>query len=65
MANFEYISANQAYGDLAGGDALLVNGYDDEEKWQNTRVNGATSFMDFQRQASSFPKNRELIFYCA
>jgi hypothetical protein len=65
MANFELISAKQAYSDLANGDALLVNGYDDPQKWEGTRVPQAVSFMEFNSNLGKLAKDGEIIFYCA
>jgi hypothetical protein len=65
MANYELISAERAYSDVGDKGALLVNGYDNEEKWQGTRVPQAVSFMDYRSQVAELPKDSELIFYCA
>ena len=56
VMGYEYISAQQAYQELAAGEALLVNGYDNMEKWESSSVPGATSLMDFAEQA--VPKER-------
>jgi hypothetical protein len=65
MPAFEMISAAQALNDVQMHGALLVNGYDDEQRWQETRVPGATSYMDFASHVDDVPKSSELIFYCA
>jgi rhodanese-related sulfurtransferase len=61
----ERISAQQARQHLASGNAMLVCGYDSEEKFQENHIEGAIRLSEFQSQASSIPKNREIIFYCA
>lgn len=65
MANYEKISARQARQDLERNGALLVCGYDDPAKWEQYRVPGAESFMDFHGHAEQTPKDQEVMFYCA
>ena len=64
MAAYEKITAEQALRDLNDG-ALLVNGYDDDERWELTRVPGAISYMEFQRLSEELPRDSEVMFYCA
>jgi hypothetical protein len=64
MAHYQRISADQALLDVDRGDAILVNAYDDDGQWQKTRVEGATSFMEF-KQAGEPPRDKAIIFYCA
>jgi hypothetical protein len=64
MAAYTRVSAEEARRAVDRGDAILVNAYDDEAKWQSTRVRGATSFMDFTR-ASAPPPDKRVAFYCA
>jgi hypothetical protein len=64
MAAYEKITAGQALRDLQHG-ALLVDGYDDVERWEMTRVTDATSYRDFMDQADSLPRDAEIMFYCA
>jgi hypothetical protein len=47
------------------GGALLVCAYDDVEKCRRLGVPEATPLSDFQSQASSFAKSREVVFICA
>jgi rhodanese-related sulfurtransferase len=58
------IDPEQARNDMGAG-ALLVCAYDDPEKFDQNHLEGAIPLADLERQASSLPKNRELIFYCA
>jgi len=64
MAQYARVSAEEARREQDRGDAILVNAYDDEVKWQNTRVAGAISFMEFAR-AGAPPADKQVIFYCA
>jgi len=61
----ERISPQKARPRVASGDALLVCGYDDDEKFQQNHLEGAISLAEFESQADTLPKDREIIFYCA
>jgi len=65
MAGYEYISAPDAFRELQNSDALLINSYDSDEKWNLTQVPGAINFMDYKARRADLPKETELIFYCA
>ena len=62
--DIERISVRQARADISH-DALLVNAYDTDEKFQNTYVGGALSLRELQAIENELPTNREIIFYCA
>ncbi len=47
------------------GQALLVCGYEDEEKFKAFRLDGAISFSEFKSRLPSLAKTQEIIFYCA
>lgn len=46
-------------------DTMLVCAYDSEEKFENNHLEGAIPLSDFESNADSLDKDRELIFYCA
>jgi hypothetical protein len=50
---------------VVSGKAILVCGYEGEEKFKTYRLEGAISFEDFQSKLPSLDKNQEVIFYCA
>src|SRR3954462_1016002 len=58
------IDAKTAHDHLESGRAVLVCGYDDEEKFCNAHLEGAMRFQEFSDRADNF-RNREVIFYCA
>lgn len=64
MAQVARVTAEEARRAMDRGDAVLVNAYDDEAKWRNTRVEGAMSLMAFE-QADPPPTERQVLFYCA
>jgi hypothetical protein len=59
------ISSQEARQKVLSGGALLVCAYDDDEKFKNNHLEGATSFSEFKSRLPSLTKNQELIFYCA
>jgi rhodanese-related sulfurtransferase len=59
------ITPQEAYTKVKAGQAILVCGYEDEEKFKAMRLEGAVSFAGFQALLPSLPKDREIIFYCA
>ncbi|MCC6906388.1 MAG: hypothetical protein IT430_00475 [Phycisphaerales bacterium] len=66
MANkAERIDVEQARQDVQSGQALLVCGYEEPEKFENNHLQGAISLQDFESQRDSVPKEQEIIFYCA
>jgi hypothetical protein len=65
-ATMERISPQQAMRDLhAGTGALLVCGYDSDEKFRQNRLEGAISLADLKSRENALPKDGEIIFYCA
>ena len=65
MAAYEKISAEQALNDLHEAATYLVNGYEEEQKWNDTRVPGAISYAEYKQLTVDIPKETELMFYCA
>ncbi len=59
------ITPKEAYEKVKAGQALLVCGYEDEDKFRAMRLEMAVSFSEFQKMLPSLPKDREIIFYCA
>ena len=59
------IKPQEARQRVALGQALLVCGYEDEEKFKAFRLDGAISFNEFKSRLPSLAKNQEIIFYCA
>ena len=60
----ERISPQEALRHLDSG-ALLVCGYDSQEKFQQNQLDRAISLDEFKSRVNSIPKNQEIIFYCA
>lgn len=59
------IAPKEAYEKLKAGQALLVCGYEDEEKFKAMRLEMAVSFEEFQKMLPALPKDKEIVFYCA
>jgi hypothetical protein len=63
MADVERIGVEEARRKLQAGQALLVCAYDDEEKCNKIKLEGAISLRALEARPPS--KQQELIFYCA
>jgi len=50
---------------VKAGRALLVCGYEEDEKFKAYRLEMALSFAEFQKMLPTIPKDREIVFYCA
>jgi hypothetical protein len=59
------IAPKEAYEKVKAGQALLVCGYEDEEKFKAMRLEMAVSFDEFQKMIPALPKDKEIVFYCA
>jgi len=57
------ITPQEAYEKVKAGQAILVCGYEEEEKFKALRLEMAVSFAAFQRMLPTLPKDREIIFY--
>jgi hypothetical protein len=63
MADIERIGVDEARRKVQAGQALLVCAYDDEEKYNKLKLEGAISLRALE--AGRPAKQQELIFYCA
>jgi hypothetical protein len=59
------INPQEAANSIKKGQALLVCAYDSDEKFRMFHLDGAISLNEFESRLPSFPKEQELIFYCA
>ena len=59
------ITPQEAYEKVKAGQALLVCGYEEDEKFRALRLEGAVPYSEFQKMLPAIPKDREIIFYCA
>lgn len=65
MAEPVRISPEEVREKVTSGSALLVCGYDDEDKFRQNHLEGALSLSDFKSRLASLTKDQEIIFYCA
>jgi hypothetical protein len=65
MPEVPRISVQEARERVTSGRALLVCGYEDEEKCNKIKLESAMSFARFQATLPSLSKNQEIVFYCA
>jgi hypothetical protein len=59
------ISPKETRKRVLSGAALLVCAYDNDDKFNNNRLESATSFNEFKMRSGSLAKDKEIIFYCA
>jgi hypothetical protein len=59
------IGPQEAQRHVESGGAVLVCAYDSEDKFRQNHLEGAISLDQFNSQADSISKDREIIFYCA
>ncbi len=50
---------------MAGNTAILVCAYDDDQKFQEARLQGSVSLLEFESYLTFISKKQEIIFYCA
>ncbi|MGD8229880.1 MAG: rhodanese-like domain-containing protein [Desulfobacteraceae bacterium] len=50
---------------VTSGNAILVCGYDDPDKFAQNHLEGAISFAEFKSRLPSLSKDQEIIVYCA
>jgi hypothetical protein len=63
MIKAERISVEDAYRKVQAKEALLVCGYNDEEKFKTMQLEGAISYSEFESRLPKISKDQELIFY--
>ncbi len=64
MAEIERVSVQEARASVRSNAALLVCAYDDEQKFNRMKLEGAISLASLESRAPTLPKDKELIFYC-
>jgi hypothetical protein len=65
MQEIERIGVGEARRHAAQQGALLVCGYEDDDKCRALRLNGALTMSEFRARAGAMPRDQEVIFYCA
>jgi hypothetical protein len=65
MAEPKRIPVHEAYQKVKSGKALLVCGYEEEEKFKMMCLEGALSLKEFEARLPKLSKDQEIIFYCA
>jgi hypothetical protein len=65
MAEVERISVDEARGKVTSGGALLVCAYEDEQKCNTIKLEGAISLRGLDSRLAALPKDRAIILYCA
>lgn len=50
---------------VESGEALLVCAYEEDSKFRNMNLEGATSYSEFRSRLPSLSRDTEIVFYCA
>lgn len=50
---------------VESGEALLVCAYEEDSKFRNMNLEGATSYSEFRSRLPSLSRDAEIVFYCA
>jgi prephenate dehydrogenase len=64
-SDVERIDPSIARAHTTRGDAVLVCGYEDDAKCRKERLEGSIPYARLEAMASTLPKDKEIIFYCA
>ena len=59
------ISPQEARRRMDSGRAILVCGYEADDKFQQMHLAGAESLNQFRARLPDIPRDQEIIFYCA
>jgi hypothetical protein len=65
MTEFTRLSPQETRQRVTSDSALLVCAYEDDEKCNRLRLEGAISLTEFKSKVSGLSKDEEIIFYCA
>jgi len=63
MSEPRRVTAEEVYGKLKSGKALLVCAYEDEMKFKAMQLEGAISLNEFRAKLPSLAKDQEIVFY--
>ena len=63
MSDIERITPERVREKIQSGDALLVCAYDDDDKFERTRLDGSIALSEFRSGISAVPKDREIVFF--
>ena len=58
------ITPDHAHELVQNGSALLICAYPQEEKFKNNRIKGAIARSVFEAELETYPRSKEMIFYC-
>jgi hypothetical protein len=64
MSEAVRITPEEARRKVLAGEALLVCGYDSDEKFGLMRLEGAIPLSEFERQLPQLARTQEVVFYC-
>jgi hypothetical protein len=63
MAEPVRVSPAEIYQKVKDGKALLVCGYEDDDRFNQLHLEGGISFGEFKKKLPSLSKDQEIVFY--
>lgn len=64
MADVSRLSAEQVRNGVVAGTTVLVCAYENYEKFEKYKLEGAIPLSDFKANLSSYPRDTQIVFYC-
>lgn len=65
MTEMIRVTPDEAYGRVKSGKAVFVCAYNDDERYKTMTLEGSIPLSEFDARISEYPKDQEIIFYCA
>ena len=65
LPDISRLSAEQVRKGVVAGTTILVCAYDNDEKFEKYKLEGAIPLSRFNANVSNYPKDTEIVFYCA
>ncbi len=65
MTETPRIMPQDAYPRIKSGQAVLVCAYNDDERYKKMQLEGSISLEEFYARLPQYPKEQEIVFYCA
>jgi hypothetical protein len=65
MPNGPRVSVAEARARSRSGNAILVCAYEDEDKCQRMRLEGARTLAELESMLPTLPEHQPIFFYCA
>ncbi len=65
MTEAPRIKPEDVYPRVRSGEAVLICAYNDDERYRKMQLEGSIPLEEFYARLPGYPKDREIVFYCA